>query len=478
MAALDPFVPSTSKPWNAQKVQHLYQRIGFGASLSEVQAGLTKTPSQLVDQLVNAIIADPIPAKPFWAEYTAEDYQTDPDSQYQHSISLRRDWIKDMINGKPKAKLALFWSNHFVTSQNVYGCNRYLWDYYELLNKNCIGNFRTFTKEISKNSAMLVYLNGNQNIADEPNENYARELLELFTLGEGNGYTQFDVPEVARALTGWRVSQYECLNPYFDIDYFDNKPKTIFGKTANYTFDTLHDLIFTEKADLIAKYICTKLYKFFLYQTPNETVVNGLADILKGTNFELAPVLRKLFKSEHFFEQRFINAAIKSPLSQITSTARYLGFTNSSVIQEDYINYYFYMAYELGQALLDPPNVAGWPGYHAWINESTLAARWNFSGSVIYTLSDEAFNEQYRNLAIALSTSTTDPLLITQGIAKHFLNSDLRPEHIDVAVQYFKAGIPQNYFDDGSWNIYWNEAPYQIRNLLFYLTRLPEFQLT
>jgi uncharacterized protein (DUF1800 family) len=325
---------------------------------------------------------------------------------------------------------------------------------------------------------MLVYLNGNQNIADEPNENYARELLELFTLGEGNGYTQFDVPEVARALTGWRVSQYECLNPYFDIDYFDNKPKTIFGKTANYTFDTLHDLIFTEKADLIAKYICTKLYKFFLYQTPNETVVNGLADILKGTNFELAPVLRKLFKSEHFFEQRFINAAIKSPLSQITSTARYLGFTNSSVIQEDYINYYFYMAYELGQALLDPPNVAGWPGYHAWINESTLAARWNFSGSVIYTLSDEAFNEQYRNLAIALSTSTTDPLLITQGIAKHFLNSDLRPEHIDVAVQYFKAGIPQNYFDDGSWNIYWNEAPYQIRNLLFYLTRLPEFQLT
>ena len=204
---LAPYEPSAAKPWNARRVAHVYRRLGFGATFAQIQAGLQLSPSDLIDSLLDPAVDLGPPDPPVWATwdyamYEAEDPNGDLDLIGQHRRELRVRWLKDMLTDGIRAKMALFWSNHFVTGINTYNSNPYMWDYYSLIHEYAFGNFRSFAREVGKNSAMLVYLNGNQNVAGSPNENYARELMELFTLGEGNGYSQADIVNMARALTG------------------------------------------------------------------------------------------------------------------------------------------------------------------------------------------------------------------------------------------------------------------------------------
>jgi uncharacterized protein (DUF1800 family) len=178
-------------------------------------------------------------------------------------------------------KLALFWHNHFVTRNEDYGCPSYLYQYHKLLQQYALGNFKTFVKEIGKTPAMLVFLNGVQNTRFNPNENYARELYELFTLGRDNGYTQQDIVQTAKALTGWNSlenNQY-CGRINFFPALHDPAQKTIFGKTNTYNYDTLHDLLFAERAVQISEYICGKLYRYFVSPQVDEVIVSELATI-------------------------------------------------------------------------------------------------------------------------------------------------------------------------------------------------------
>jgi len=163
--SIAPYIPSTENPWNARKITHLYSRLGFGASYSNIQSGLNLSPSQLVDQLINNAIALEPPAPPPWANFTADDYDGDFDLIFQHQRDMFNRWIREMINESTRSKLALFWHNHFVTELEVYDCNSSMWAYYNLLHVHALGNFRTFVEEMGKTPAMLVYLNGNQNIA-------------------------------------------------------------------------------------------------------------------------------------------------------------------------------------------------------------------------------------------------------------------------------------------------------------------------
>jgi uncharacterized protein (DUF1800 family) len=369
---LDPYVPSTAKPWNARRVAHLYRRIGFGATLEQIQQGLQMTPSDLVDQLLNNASDLGSPDPPIWSGYTSADYNSNPDLIYQHRKELRIRWMNDMLGEGVRAKMALFWHNHFVTGLNTYNCNSYMWGYYSLIHEYAFGNFRIFTREMGKNAAMLEYLNGNRNVAGQPNENYARELMELFTLGESNGYTQADIVDMARALTGWQAASYNCTPPYFDATKHDNNPKTIFGQTGNYTFTTAHNLIFSARADQASSFIAKKIYKNFVYQEANQQVVDGLASTFKSGNWELLPVLKQLFKSEHFFDEEVINARIKNPLEAMVPILKMAGAENLTAVPDNWWDAIFYWAYLLGQELFNPPNVAGWPGHHSWLNESTL----------------------------------------------------------------------------------------------------------
>lgn len=474
--SIAPFVPGTDSPWNTRRITHLYRRLGFGASYTDIQNGLNLTPSQLVDQLINNALALGAPTAPPWANWTSDDYNGDFDLYFQHQREFINRWVQEMATESIRAKIALFWHNHFVTELEVYDCNSSMWAYFNLLHVYALGNFRTFVEEIGKTPAMLVYLNGNQNIAAEPNENYARELMELFTMGEGNGYTQEDIVEVSRALTGWRMDMYGCTPAYFDANYFDSTNKTIFGQTGNWNYDDVHELIFTLRQTETAFYICEKIYKAFVSPIPNETMINEMANTFITSNWELAPVFRQILKSEHFFDEQIIGTQIKDPLNAMVNLLKMSNFQFGTDFDEEVTDTIAYDADELGQTIFNPIDVAGWPGYRSWLNENTLTQRWAFASQILFNLNDGAKTNLVA-LALDLTNSSNDPFVIVQAIAEHYLALPLSQELLDVAVLNFKGEIPENYFEDGSWNLFWDEAPDQMVNLLSYLTRLPEYQL-
>lgn len=482
LALLDPYVPSANRPWDARRAQHFFQRIGFGASRETLAQALTLAPDELVDQVISELVAAPPPVAPFWANWSWDDYGTNNDLYFEHKRELTNRWMLEILTGSPSSKLALFWHSHFATEEDVYDCPSFKWAYYELLHRHCVGNFRTFVEAMGVNPAMLVYLNGNINVAGEPNENYARELMELFTMGESNGYTQNDIVEVARALTGWRVTMYTCNNTVtFDPARHDTAPKTIFGQTGNWGYDDVHELIFTQRSQQVARYICSKIYRFFVYHIPDWAVIDEMAATFQENDWELAPVFRQLFKSAHFFDDKFMNVRFKSPTECLAGPFRLLGLQYPDDITDDWVNNLSYEIFELGQDLFNPPDVAGWPGYHAWINENTLTVRWDFTGGILYgpIAGNELTRNKIRQWAIDLMEGDVlaSAESVTEVISRFFLKRDLDPRLLDIAVQYFKGEVPENYFEDGTWNLNYQDVPYQVVNLLYYLTRLPEWQL-
>lgn len=476
--SLLPYVPTAAKPWNLERVLHLYRRLGFGCTLEQAQDALLKSPSDLIDELLDAASDLGAPTPPYWSGFTTQDYENDPDLVFVHRDELARRWLGNMLSEGVQSKMAFFWHNHFVTELEVVGCNSYFWSYFSMLHQYAFGNFRVFARELGKNPAMLVYLNGNQNIADAPNENYARELLELFTMGENNGYSQVDIVEMSRALTGWQADMYACTPAYFDNTLHDTQNKTIFGKTANYNFNQAHNLVFTERAQQVSEYITTKLYKAYLHAKPDPQIIAGLAETFRNANWEILPVMKQMIKSEHFFEEASLSAHIKSPVELMLQILQVGGARYPDHLNDDWMDAIRYYSYQLGQEIFNPPNVAGWKGYRTWINESTLAARWQVASYMVFFLADnETMRENLRELAKSLTDDSNDPALIAAALTRFFTGQTLDAVQANTATAYFKSGIPQNYFEDGSWNLDWNEAPYQVANLFYYLVRLPEFQL-
>lgn len=480
--SLNPYIPSDDKPWNAQRARHLYNRLGFGADWTIIANSLTQAPGMVVDQLINQAVTTPSPEVPYWANWAYDDYPADDmETYFQVKNEFFQRWIREMAQGGLLNKLALFWHNHFVTEEEVYDCNAYMWSYYELIHRRAIGNFRGFVEEMGVNPAMLIYLNGNLNVAEEPNENYARELMELFTIGEGNGYTQDDIVEVARALTGWRINMYECeQQAYFNPNLFDNGPKTIFGQTGNWDYDGIHGLIFSLRAEQVANYICGKLYRFFVYEKEDPEIVQQLANTFIENNWEIAPVLRQLFASEHFFESRHFNARIKSPVEALISVIKLTGGTLGDNFDQDLVGYMTNQTSVLGQEIFNPVDVAGWQEYHTWLSENTLTRRWNSCSTVLTSLYgfSNTMRDKLQTLAVDLTSPTeSDPVEVTRVLTAHFLNRELDPDLLEVAVLHFKGDLPENYFEDGTWDINFGDLPEQILSLIIYLMRLPEWQL-
>lgn len=475
--SLSVYLPAPGE-WTAQKLRHLYRRIGYGVTKTEVENGLTMSPAEVVDFLVAKAVNTLLPETPYWADWTSEDYDNGEDGLgYEHEQSIKNQWIERSFTEPLQAKMSLFWHDHFATQKEVYYCNSSLWHYYKLVHEYAFGNFRTFVEKMGINKAMLVFLDGNQNVANEPNENYARELMELFTMGEGNGYTQTDIEQVARALTGWRYQMYDCGDVYFDPSYHDNGIKTIFGQSGNFGYEDVHELIFTLRADETASYICKKLYQHFVYQEPNKEIVAQLAQTFKSSNWELVPVIKQILKSEHFYDDSLTACRIKHPIELVANFFIPMGNNLESDFREGFVDYVKYSAYETGMNLFEPPNVAGWPGHRVWLSENALTYRWSFCGTMLRYYLNESGYEKLRQLAIDLTSESNDPFVITMAMAEHFLGAELDEESKIVATLYLRSGIPDNYFDDGSWNLYWEEAPQQLANLLAYFIQLPEFQL-
>lgn len=471
---LAPYADSPGAPWNRERAQHLYRRLGFGASEATISSALQQSPDALVDQLIADILATPNLPEPAWANWTIEDYSDFNQESTLQLIEYASSWVGGMLTNGTKERITLFWHNHFVTRFEDYFCPSWMYDYHQLLQTYALGNFREFVYEIGKCPAMLVFLNGIQNNRFEPNENYARELYELFTLGHDNGYTQQDIVETARALTGWNGFTSACAPVGFVDAFHDPGEKTIFGQTGNWDYDDLHDILFTQRAQEISEHICGKIYRQFVHPENDEEIISELAQTFRDSDWELAPVFRQLFKSEHFFDEKVIGTQIKSPLDLMLGTVIEGNF---EITEEVRLNI-LYGGYQLNQGVFNPIDVAGWPGDRDWVNTNTITGRWQISDVFLFTTyqnTPELLVSFARDLT---SDDANDPALVTQAIVDYLVPEGLNtPEAYEAATMVFKWEVPQNYYDSGQWNLYWETVPAQVALLMQHISRLPEFQL-
>ena len=520
-AGLEPYTATLDR----HRAAHLLRRTGFGAGVDQLNAIIGRPADAVVDELVDEAIARPLPETPSWAT-TKPPRPNAPDAAFEAFFDRNDDWIfyellpslfEDLSRGGLREKLTLFWHGHFVTGLDSYFMAAFAHQYVTMLRTNALGNFKTFVHAVGIDASMLYYLNGDQNVVGQPNENYARELCELFTMGiqddQGNdNYTETDIEQIARALTGWYVDWFN-LTVDFDEDYsHDDGVKTFFGRTGTFGYDDVIDILFEERAEQIARFICRKLYKEFVYAAPDEAVIAGLAGIFRSNNFDIAPVVRTLLKSAHFFDTQTIGARIKSPAEQM------VGFTLDAETEPGGELYLvlFYLAAELGQFYLEPPNVAGWPGHRTWLTTSTLVNRWDFVLYLIYgnpepeEEDDAGFNgANLRGLSEKLydQNDALAPFRLPAALVEHLMPIRLEelnvepvggnfggdlvnnpiPEEIANGPAYvyelskrFLMGIP--WYE---WRDIWDSndpdvqetVHYILISFLNYVTQLPEFQL-
>ena len=363
------------------KNQHLMWRAGFGPAVEQLGDLSKFTPKQFYTALVKASSKKP--------EYidVADDYLKglmmgieEVGRQQKKEISadekklrqqksregvrnLNMYWLKEMVNSAAqlREKMAFFWHGHFACRNlNVF----YQQGLLDSLRRNALGNFGTMLKEVSKSAAMLNFLNNQQNKKDHPNENFAREVMELFTLGRGN-YTEQDVKEAARAFTGWSANvKGEYLFRRFQHDFGN---KTVLGKTGTFDGVEVLDILLDQKQT--AKFITRKIYKFFVNEKIDEAKVAWLAERFFKNDYEISPLLEDIFTSDWFYEEKNVGANIKSPVELIAGIQRMLP------MKLDNEESLMLLQRILGQLLFYPPNVAGWPGGKAWIDSSSLMMR-------------------------------------------------------------------------------------------------------
>ncbi|WGK65662.1 DUF1800 domain-containing protein [Croceiramulus getboli] len=476
IAGTSAYTPTTENPWNAAKVRHVYRRLGYGATPATVNLALAGTPQELIDQLLSEAISMPNTEAPAWANWTIDNF-TNFDEENEDYI---RDWkfqaARDIFSKGLKARMAFFWSNHFVTQLDTYFYAPYLYQYWDVLQTYALGNFREFVRVIGINNAMLIFLNGFENTEAEPNENYARELFELFTLGADNGYTQEDIEEASRALTGYNHWESFGSPITFEASTFDATDKTIFGQTGPWGYDDLINILFEQRGDLIAPYICTKLYTYFVSPDVNEDIIAIMAQTFIDNDFEIAPVLDQLFKSEHFFDPDAEGGIIKSPYDLVSTYLTESGFQYNDA-EDEVTGLIVYITDTLGQDLFQPIDVAGWQRNQDWINSSTLTGRWLGMEYVSWNMWDFS-KDQFRQFAKDLTGDSNDPAFITRTIVDYFISKPLYTESdYEVATSIFRWEVPENYFDDGTWDLDWSSADYQTLLLIFHIFKMPEFQL-
>jgi uncharacterized protein (DUF1800 family) len=262
-------------------------------------------------------------------------------------------------------KLTLFWHGHFVTSAKDERSASAMWNQNELLRANSVGNFGKFVMAISRDPAMLDYLNNTQNRKAHPNENYARELMELFTLGIGN-YTENDVKQAARAFTGWAHDGDDFVFRRFD---HDNGFKTFLGQMGDFNGGDIIDIILAQNA--CARFIASKLFRYFAYEEVDDALAEALGSQLRQSRYEMRPLVRTILNSKAFYSPLAIGSQIKSPIQLVIGTIRQLD------LQMPPQRAMMGALTQMGQVPFAPPNVRGWPGGRIWITTSTLFVRYN-----------------------------------------------------------------------------------------------------
>jgi uncharacterized protein (DUF1800 family) len=346
-------------------VRRLFWRAGFGATKTEAAYWARRSKAQTINWLLNGghgpKIKLPAPH--------AGGRRLDPTNEYGDDVLW---WLDKMIRtSRPlQEKMTLFWHDHFATldqdqplqiRQN------------KMLRAHALGSFRALLQAVTKDTAMLLFLNGADSTKDEPNENYARELMELFTLG--SGYTERDIREAARALTGFRANYDGAIvRTYYDKSEHDNSNKKIFGKRGNHDWRDVLDLCIDHPRH--ASFLVTKLWDFFIPTKINRSTRSRLVRIYRRSGHKIRPVLREILKHPALYRSLGSPDMVKSPVVYVAGTLR---ACREGVRRDDWV----YLLSGMGQTPFDPPSVAGWDWGLAWLSTNSMHVRFDFANALL-----------------------------------------------------------------------------------------------
>ena len=365
--AWTPFAPSDQSPWNRRLAAHLFRRAGFAVNSRELDEAVKREPREVVAHLV----AGPESSDAFQRESDefAETILAGGDPK-----QLSAWWVYTILRTPHPLleKTTLFWHGHFATSAEKVTDARTMFDQNQLLRRHALGDFAAMVHEVSRDPAMLIYLDSVTNRKAHPNENYAREVMELFCLGEGN-YTEKDVQELARCFTGWEIRRGKFR---FNRFQHDSGEKTVLGKTSKFPDAKAIDLVLQQPS--APRFIVGKLIRYFVFDEPQPgpELIEPLAVELREHDWDIAHVIRRILGSQLFFSDHAIARKVRSPVELAVGLMRSLeGSTNAQQLTDDLLN--------LGQGLFYPPNVKGWDGGRTWINSSTLLGRANMVGRLV-----------------------------------------------------------------------------------------------
>ncbi len=512
--------------WNLHTAKQLLQRGMFAPTAAQiaqaVEDGMEMTISRLFspsadpDLPINYnFIGDPfVPLGQPWVY--------EPISQNQgFSQRSMRAWQYGLVINEGvnlREKMVLFWHNHFVSSDAPHG--KYIYQYIQLLRDNAFGNFKELVKEITVNSLMLRYLNGNENNKNAPNENFSRELLELFTIGKGiqagpgdyTNYTEGDISEIARALTGWVINfaGFNVAGPHppatFRSSRHDTDTKTLSNRLGNVVindqgeeeYKAVIDAIFAQ--DEVSRFIARKLYRWFVYYHIDEdieaNVIEPLATIIRDADYEMQPAIEALLSSEHFYDENAVGCMIKSPIDFTASIIKTfeveIGFTQ---IQNYSLWYSLYgLNAVLQQDMYSPPSVAGWKAYYQvpiyyrnWISSVTLPVRRALSDGMalgLVNLFDQLWGIDTLKVVDKIP-SAEDPNVMIKALVDTALPWPLAQSQLDALKEALIPGLPDfewtieygAYTLDPTDNSKKTAVESRLKSLFRAILAMPEFQL-
>lgn len=461
-----------------RKINHLYWRASFGPHTGTDYRLPPADHLKLLFEKNNP--HEPI-SLDYWKQIRAIELQKMPKEarvEYRkNERKARYDIIEKLLdryagsNNLLREKVTFFWMSHFACR---IGNPAFMMQYYNIIATNALGSFHDLLKEILHNAAMIQFLNNNQNRKSHPNENLARELMELFTLGRGN-YTEKDVQECARALTGWAFDHDGIF--VFRKEHHDTDTKTILGKTGNFDGNDIVNILL-EKKDC-ARFITRKIYSWFVNESIDEHHLEIWSEQYYQSGYRTDQLLKSIFSSAWFYDSQNIGTRIKSPVDLIT------GITRDFKIRYHNSATRFQIMGIMGQILFDPPNVAGWPRGKNWIDSSTMMYR-NRLPEVLLTDAESLLHEresfdaqeammtgvrennnrkkvqtEFEVKTFTSHFNATDPALLIDELSQHLLQLDLTPE-LKSTVQSFIGTTP---------------GPAQTLQMAIYLMSLPHYQL-
>jgi uncharacterized protein (DUF1800 family) len=504
----------------------------FGAKKADIDYFKAKTMSQAVDELLNPTAPLPSPPVNDYSPGTpdpiiaaGQTWITNPTNDGTlnsvRRASFKKWWMGVMINQDRSIleKLTLFWANHFGTETNNISIAHFVYNHHNLLRQSALGNFKQLVKNVTIDPGMLRYLNGYLSTATAPDENYGRELQELFTIGKDPitnlaPYTEDDVKNAAKVLTGHRINgntfayffdptKHDITNKTFSTFYNNTVITGKSGATGAQETDDLLNMIFSKNE--VAKFIARKLYRWFVYYVIDDAtetnVIEPLATIFRDNNYEIKPVLSALLKSEHFYDVVNQGCLIKSPTDHLVSCMREFGvvFPDTAANYVDVYNIWNYIrgtAAQMAQDVGDPPNVSGWPAYYQapqfheiWINSDTLPKRNRFTDTMIVS----GYSHNGKKIIIdvvAFTKALPNPLdpnaLIDDALSILYRVPLSTQTKQTLKQQILLSNQTQDYYWSNAWSAYisdpsnttnYNIVNTRLKTLYQYLMDLSEYQL-